>query len=274
MISKHMWLGMTLLTSGLSLSAAPVTFDFTAANSSNAPFGNSLVFTGSDGVTQLTATAWGVTGSSNTTFQTGQIFEYSGLGLGACNQDEGLGPSNAHCDPPAHQVSNSNGQDFILFQITSGQTFTVTGLDALVTILTAGDGAHSSADTDVTYYLRNGSTSFSGDTLAGLGSAGFGAAQTADCPAVSNNPALGQSGAICNGIAGTMAAGTRTFALLPGGTYNSILIGAKTGDTNDFFKINSLTINEASVPEPATMSLIGGALLGLGIFNLRRKNRW
>jgi hypothetical protein len=283
MIFKHKWLGMALLTSGLCLTASPVTINFDGANSAGgADFGNSKTFTcanASNSATctstfgagfTITATAWGVTGNSNTTFQTGQISEFLGDGLGACNQDEGIGPSPTFnfCNPPNHQVTNNNGQDFILLQVTSGQTFTLSGLNTLITLITAGN-LTSAADTDVTYYLRNGSGSFAGSTLAGLvgGTPGFGAAQTDNCPAAND---AAHSGSVCVSDAMT---GSRTFALSPAGTYNAILIGAKTGDTNDFLKIKSLTIDAAAVPEPATISLLGGALLGLGVLKLRRKNR-
>ena len=103
----------TLLLSSAA-QATSLTIDFATSGGvqSGSGYSNERTYT-SNGVT-VTVTAWGVTGSGDTKFQNANVGQYSGYGLGVCDRNEGL-----NCDIPVHQVDNSNGYDFVLFQFSS-----------------------------------------------------------------------------------------------------------------------------------------------------------
>lgn len=185
----------------------------------------------SSGGVNMTVTSWGLTGNSGTTFQTAATGRWSG-GLGVCDNTEGLS-----CGSPQHTVDNSGFNNFILFQFS-------TPVDPLTVSIT-----QYQSDSDLSYWVGNVSSSTSvlvGQTLAGLSSLGFGSR-----------------------IDDT-AAGSRTISLTSP-FVNALLISAKVGETNDYFKINQLTVNP--VPEPSTYATLGGALLGLALVMARRRRR-
>src|SRR5580698_3455435 len=108
---SHYFMKFTLLTLGallvsMSAQATSLSLDFTSSGGvdtgdNGGAFGNVRTYT-NDGVT-VTVTAWGLTGHSDTTFQTANLGQYTGtnLGLGICNQNE-----NKNCGSPTHQVDN------------------------------------------------------------------------------------------------------------------------------------------------------------------------
>jgi len=212
-----------------SAHASPIVFSYTGGNLGQGTLGNNIVETNS-GET-VTATAWSVTGSGDTTFQTGALGQYSGLGLGDCNQDE----LAVGCSAPQHEVDDNGQDDFVLF------TFSTPVTSVTITIDPVCD-----CDTNASYYVGKGLNPL-GDTLAQLGT-------------VTNS----------NQISPDV---TRSITLSGLGTgVTSILFGASTSGTDNYFKIESLSVTEgATAPEPATFGLAGAALIGLGV--IRRKSR-
>jgi len=242
---KFTLLAVGALFLSMSAQATSLSLDFTSSGGvdtgdTGGAFGNVRTYT-NDGVT-VTVTAWGLTGHSDTTFQTANLGQYTGtnLGLGVCNQNEGK-----NCDSPTHQVDNAGANDFVLFQFSSIITSPIT-----ITITPYG-----TYDRDVTYYTGNAASglNLSGDALSGLSGVGLNNVQNSDS---------------------TVSSSSRTVTLSVSGGVNSILFGAGVGgDANaDYFKINGLTANVTAAPEPATTACVGAALIGLAAL-ARRLNR-
>jgi PEP-CTERM motif len=241
------------LGAGLLLATAPfagaTTVNFTTGTSSDGTMGNSLCYNSSGASTAcngnqfLTVTAWGVTGGAgnDTTFQQGALGHYAGtnLGLGVCNQIEGVG-----CSSPQHEVDNSGHLDFVLFTFNSS-------VNAAQVVL---NPVCDCGFTDSTYYTGNLSGSISGKSLSQLGG-------------------LGLSGPTSQ--PGGNSQQTVTISGIAGGV-NSILIGADVNPNaphfnQDFFKIGSITYTPgSSVPEPGSLTSLGLGLGLLGWFGKRR----
>ncbi len=242
---KFTLLAIGALCLSMSAQATSLSLDFTSSGGvdtgdTGGAFGNIRTYT-NDGVT-VTVTAWGLTGLSDTTFQTANLGQYTGtnLGLGVCNQNEGK-----NCDSPTHQVDNAGANDFVLFQFSSIITSPIT-----ITITPYG-----TYDRDVTYYTGNAASglNLTGDALSGLSAIGLSSVRNDDS---------------------TVSDHTRTVTLNVSGGVNSILFGARVnGDSSpDYFKINGLTANVTAAPEPATSALAGATLIALAAL-ARRVNR-
>jgi len=232
--------GFTFLF-GLFAQATSITQDFTTFGGVQSGSGFSNVRTYTDNGVTITITAWGVTGNGNTTFQNANLGQYAGtnLGLGVCNQDEGL-----NCDSPNHQVDNANGYDFVLFQFSS-----------LVSGVSININPYGTWDRSVTYYTGDAASGLNldGATLAGLSALGLTNMQ--------NNES-------------TVSSTGRTVTLISGAV-NSILFGARVNDPADipsYFKISELSATVSSAPEPASFLLVGGSMIGLAAL-ARRLNR-
>lgn len=227
-----------------------LTFDLTTGGtqtSNPGAFGNTWVFT-SGGVT-LTASAWGLTGNSATTFQTAQAAQYV-TGIGVCNQSEGL-----NCPAPTHQVDNDTHYDFFLFQFSQA-------VDPLkVWINPTGVW-----DRDVTYYIGDLSSfdqDLTGRSLADL-TGTLGLTQFDDDSYPHSMP---------------------RDIVIDGGAITTLLVAARIGGDSsvDRFLIPTVTAMESpsiqptllaipsDVPEPSTYVLMGASLLALGA--LRRYRR-
>lgn len=229
-------------------SAAVLTFDFTATGGTVTGSGTSTVRTYSQGTApnQVTLVARGLNiGADGTNaFRAATLGYYSGAGLGVCNATEGTG-----CSSPTHQVDNAtNGVDFVFMQLNPA---------AQINSITVR--AYAATDTDVLYYLGNTANPLSlvGKTVADLPGLGFTATATVDGP-------------YGNGQTNIVTLNTTQ-------TYNSLLIGAPLGQTNDGFKIRSVIIDYTPpptggpVPEPMALAIFGMGLIGLRAATRRRR---
>lgn len=216
---------------GLGLAHASTVFDYTTNGFGQGSGTNSVIQT-VNGET-VTATAFSVTGNNN--FQTATLGEYTGYGLGVCNQQELA--AQGGCGSPQHEIDDNGQNDFVLFQFSAAVTSITITLDPVC-----------NCDTDASYFVGNGLNP-SGKTLAQLGTATTSNETTSDT--------------------------VRTVTLTGlGAGVNSVLFGASVLGTDNYFKIESLSVTQGSTaaPEPATFGLAGLALIGLGVIGKRRRN--
>jgi len=207
--------------------ASAILFNYTTGNLGQGSGANSIVETVS-GET-VTATAWSLTGHSDTTFQTATLGQYSGYGLGVCNQIEVL-----NCSAPQHEIDDNGQKDFVLLTFSSPITSITITIDPVC-----------DCDTNASYYVGNNLNPL-GDTLAQLGTA------------TNSNE--------------TQKDVTRTITLTGlGSGVNSVFFGASIAGTDNYFKIESISVVDppAVAPEPATFAVAGAGLMALGV--LRRK---
>lgn len=229
------------LTAALPLAASTLALD-TGGTNVGAGLGNVRTFT--SGSITVKVTAWGLTANSNTTFEAGQVGQFAGLGVADCNKSEGAG-----CGDPSHQVDNSGERDFLLIQFSSPVNLTGAVLHPY-----CGSGCPAGGwDRDVTY--------FTGVNLAlNLSLTGLG---------LGTLPVGFNGGTeILNTPGGTLAIG------LSGSGINSLLIGASSTNVDgliDRFKLQSVSFDASTVPEPATLGTLGAALVALGMFARRRR---
>jgi len=245
-----------LFSAAAALKASPINFNFITSGGVETGTGLTNVRTYTDPVTlaTVTVTGWSVGQGPTDTFSRAQSTFTNGFGLGACSP--GTGPTNGvDCSSPYHQIDNNSHYEFLLFQFSPGVSAVSVTLQSFTCwVVTACDATKNGRDSSY-FFGTVGSGNLSGVTLGGLGGIGFGVerdnAHTAENSA-STDPAVTQA-----------ILGTTGNALL----FGAMIDGAGAGD--DFFKIQTLSAN--AVPEPATIGMIGVALVAFGF--CRRRSR-
>jgi len=240
-----------VMATSLTLNASFITIDMVnsgGVESNPGTLTNSRVYTAGAGT--VTVTGWSVGPGASDTFTRGQVGFFSTFGLGVCGADQGV-----DCTPPFHQIDNSGHYEFLLFQFSPGvQALSVT-LQSFSSNDVVSNPAQDGRDTSYFFGAVGLSTPL-GLTLSGLSGIGFGPRQD-EVHTPEPNP-----------FDPTHLPVTETINV--GGGGNALLFGAIVdGSGDDFFKIQSLTLNTA--PEPATLGLLGAALLALGVWRRRRQ---
>jgi hypothetical protein len=228
---------------------------FTFGGNSNGTVGNSVGPSGSSGVgaTTVTATGFAFYGSSSgtATVVSRAVGQYSGgLGVNAGSTYVGSYWNPTYIDPtsnPQHTIDNNNNGngsyisvDMILFTFNQSVTFTSLSL------------GYVSGDSDFRYWVGG-----AGSTAASLfGTGGTGSATN-------------------GGVGGTdVSGGSSPADYTIGGTGMYLLVAARPGMTNDYFKIDGISFttggNIPGTPDAgSTVALLGLALAGLGFAKRR-----
>jgi len=253
-------------------SATTFTYDFTGTQASNDQYSNSSPYsvgactdgTGASGCATGSAVTGNVTtyalsndGGTNTgstnknsgatgslgTLVAATLGQYTGLGLGVCNNNEG----GAGCGSPQHQVDNNNGaDDFVLFVFSTPVNISSISLVQYANDLGSG-GSNDASNVDMNF------TYWTGSSLSSL---------------LGTSPADGTNVTVSN----CTSQGVICSEAIAPQDVSYLLVAASydTNQTDDFFKISGIDANKIATPEPASFGMIGLALLGLG-FAGRRK---
>lgn len=286
--------GLAVLTA-IPASASNGTFNFTSGYS-NSDLSSYSVTVG--GVT-ATATALYATGTGSgpgtgaaNKFQAGKVGEYTGAGMGICENQY-----STNCSSPNHQIDNGtnasrwaynppNDFEFMLIQFSTAVNLSQIQLGNYGT-----NGSYSADPFLSTYFTSISSAGLSSitsaleaTTVGGVaGTDGFSAAQSGTC--VTGQPKLGVGGNGNGSYNDNCKVNGNGIVNLNGTDVTYLLFGASTASANvnnGYFKIQDLTASQytggsytggtqSATPEPATFGLIGSALAALGLIARKRK---
>lgn len=222
---KSLIAGLALST-GFAMEAFAVPVQIKLAPTT-AGYVSSFYYTSSEA--NVTVTGWSNKSTGDRSIAQDQIARWAGSGLGVENKNS-----------PEHAVDNSSTKDYdaLLFSF-----------DKVVDVSKLGIGWYDK-DADVSLLAYTGTTPFSG-SLSG------------------NWATLLSSG--WSVVGNYNRNGTGEFSVNPGdtaakywlvGAYNSAF-GGKLSKNNDFFKLNSITIEAVNVPESGSLVLLALGLIGL-----------
>jgi hypothetical protein len=214
--------------------AAPITFylnDNGQITESTSGVGNHITYTDLGSGFSITATAW-YAPDANGALTAAKLSRYSG-GLGVCS-------SGDTCSSPNHAVDNNRGKDFVLLSF-----------NALADPYRLKLG-WSYSDADVQYWVGSIiEPALEGVLIGDLATQGFSSS--------------------------TVSEGDNARWIdLTAGQGMALLISGQLDEYNDYFKLEKLKVDycppdeEGQVPEPATLSLVGGALIGLVVYRRKR----